>query len=55
MPTRAGVFVNWVPVNCTWREVPEYAVIREPNKFGRPLVWLDSRQEIRCFIPGTGT
>jgi len=44
----------WVPVNGTWREVPEDAVIKEPNKFGRPLVWLDSRQDIRCFIPGTG-
>ena len=44
----------WVPVNGTWREVPDEALIKEPNKFGRPLVWLDSLQNIRCFIPGSG-
>jgi hypothetical protein len=44
----------WVPVDGTWRQVPDEAVITEPNKFGRPLVWFESRQEIRCFIPGSG-
>lgn len=44
----------WVPVNGTWIEVPEDAVITEPNKFGRPLVWLDQLQRIRCFVPGSG-
>lgn len=44
----------WVPVNGTWTEVPDEALIDEPNKFGRSLVWLDSLQNIRCFIPGAG-
>jgi len=45
----------WVPVNGTWREVPDEALLTEPNKFGRPMLWLDSLQNIRCFIPGTGS
>jgi len=44
----------WVPVNGVWTEVPEDAVITEPNKVGRPMVWLDPLQNIRCFIPGPG-
>jgi hypothetical protein len=44
----------WVPVNGTWRQVPDDAVITEPNKFGRALLWLDQSQGIRCFIPGSG-
>jgi len=45
----------WVPVNGTWREVPDEALLTEPNKFDRPMLWLDSLQNIRCFIPGTGS
>ena len=45
----------WVPVNGTWREVPDEALLTEPNKFGRPMLWLDSLRNIRCFIPGTGS
>jgi hypothetical protein len=44
----------WVPVNGAWTEVPEEAVITEPNKLGRPMLWLDPAQNIRCFIPGSG-
>jgi hypothetical protein len=44
----------WVPVNGVWTEVPDDAVITKPNKLGRPMVWLDPRQNIRCFIPGSG-
>jgi hypothetical protein len=44
-----------VPVNGTWREVPDEALLTEPNKFGRSMLWLDSLQNIRCFIPGTGS
>jgi hypothetical protein len=44
-----------VPVNGTWREVPDEALLTEPNKFGRPMLWLDSLQNIRCFVPGTGS
>jgi hypothetical protein len=44
----------WVPVNGVWTEVPEDAVITEPNKAGRPILWLDPLQNIRCFIPGSG-
>jgi hypothetical protein len=44
----------WVPVNGVWTEVPEEAVIKEPNKAGRPILWLDPLQNIRCFIPGSG-
>jgi hypothetical protein len=28
----------WVPVNGTWREVPDDAIITKPNRFGRPRV-----------------
>lgn len=44
----------WVPVNGTWTEVPDAAVLKEPNKFGRPLLWLTAHGVIRCFMPGPG-
>jgi hypothetical protein len=44
----------WVPINGVWTEVPEDAVITQPNKAGRPILWLDPLQNIRCFIPGPG-
>jgi hypothetical protein len=44
----------WVPINGVWTEVPQEAVITEPNKAGRPILWLDPLQNIRCFIPGSG-
>lgn len=44
----------WVPVNGTWTQVPDEAVITEPNKFGRSMLWLRADQNIQCFIPGSG-
>jgi len=44
----------WVPINGVWTQVPDDAVITEPNKAGRPMVWLDPLLNIRCFIPGAG-
>jgi hypothetical protein len=44
-----------------WIDVPDDAVITEPNRAGRTMVWpymavggADSpRTEIRCFMPGS--
>ena len=44
----------WVPVNGVWTEVPDDAVIAEPNKVGRAMLWLTYDQQIRCFLPGGG-
>jgi hypothetical protein len=44
----------WVPVNGVWIQVPDDAVITEPNKVGRAMVWLTTDDKIRCFIPGGG-
>jgi hypothetical protein len=39
-----------------WVEVPDEALIKEPNKVGRTMVWplygIES-VSIRCFMPGT--
>jgi hypothetical protein len=42
----------WVPVNGEWVQVPEEAVITEPNKVGHAMLWLTYDQRIRCFLPG---
>jgi hypothetical protein len=52
-----------VRIEGLWWDVPEEAVIVEPNKLGRTMVWpiyrwpLDRslRIEIRCFMPGPAT
>jgi hypothetical protein len=44
----------WVPVNGVWTQVRDDAVLTEPNRVGRPMVWLDPLQNIRCFLPGPG-
>ena len=39
-----------------WVEVPDEAVIKEPNKIERTMVWpLDGAESvsIRCFMPGS--
>jgi hypothetical protein len=39
-----------------WVEVPDEAIIKEPNKVGRTMVWpLYSSESvsIRCFMPGS--
>lgn len=46
-----------VNINGQWIEVPDEAVIVEPNKVGRTIVWTyqyDGQTRIRCFLPGAG-
>jgi hypothetical protein len=42
-----------------WVEVPDAAVITEPNRFGPAVVWPYNdrygNKQIRCFMPGAGT
>jgi hypothetical protein len=42
-----------------WINVPETALIKEPNKYGPAVVWpyrdIDGATQIRCFLPGAGT
>jgi hypothetical protein len=50
-----------VRIESQWWNVPDDAVIREPNRAGRTMVWpiyyraVNSplRIEIRCFMPGS--
>jgi hypothetical protein len=53
-----------VRIEGQWWDVPDEAVIKEPNRAGRTMVWpifyygvtnSPSRVEIRCFMPGTMT
>jgi hypothetical protein len=41
-----------------WVEVPEVAIVHEPNRFGPAVVWpyqdAAGSTQIRCFIPGAG-
>jgi hypothetical protein len=52
-------------VRDQWIVVPDDAIILAPNKFGKAIVWLQSRADlasgdltfsthITCFIPGSG-
>jgi hypothetical protein len=42
-----------------WIEVPDAAVITEPNRFGPAVAWPYNDRygntQIRCFMPGAGT
>jgi hypothetical protein len=41
-----------------WVDVPDDAVITEPNLAGRTMVWpmyRDGKQTVRCFLPGSMT
>jgi hypothetical protein len=41
-----------------WVDVPEDALITEPNRAGRTMVWPmyhDGKQTVRCFLPGSMT
>ncbi len=41
-----------------WVEVPDDAVVTEPNRAGRTMVWpmhQDGKPVVRCFIPGSMT
>jgi len=52
-----------VRIEGQWWDVPDEAVIKEPNRAGRTMVWpiyygvtnSTVRVEIRCFMPGTMT
>ena len=51
-----------VRIKDQWWDVPDEAVVAEPNRFGRTMVWpyyrWDPRNQlevkIRCFMPGAG-
>ena len=47
-----------VRLNGNWIVVPDNAVVTEPNKYGRAVVWpymsKDGNTQIRCFMPGSG-
>lgn len=47
----------WIPVEGVMIEVPDAALLTQPNRFGRPMKWLfmeNGKKAIRCFIPGAG-
>ncbi|MET4624267.1 hypothetical protein ABIB83_001278 [Bradyrhizobium sp. I1.8.5] len=47
-----------VRVDKEWVDVPDDAVITEPNRYGRTIVWPTKGTlgtSIRCFMPGTMT
>jgi hypothetical protein len=48
-----------VRIQGEWIEVPDAAVITEPNRFGPTVVWPYNDRygntQIRCFMPGAGT
>jgi len=48
-----------VRLNGQWIDVPDAAVVTEPNKFGPAVVWpfqdMLGKTQIRCFMPGAGT
>ena len=47
-----------VRLDNKWVNVPDEAVITEPNRAGRTMVWpirFDEQISIRCFMPGSMT
>ena len=46
-------------LDANWIDVPDEALITEPNLFGRTMVWPVRREDqsivIRCFMPGSMT
>ena len=41
-----------------WVDVPDNALVTEPNRFGSAVVWPyeeAGKTQIRCFMPGAGT
>jgi hypothetical protein len=42
-----------------WLAVPDAALVIEPNRYGRAVVWpyqdASGATQIRCFMPGAGT
>lgn len=47
-----------VRIDGEWTDVPGDAVITEPNRYGRAVVWpykdASGATQIRCFMPGAG-
>jgi hypothetical protein len=48
-----------VRIDGQWIDVPDAALVSEPNRFGRAVVWPYRDEEtgatqIRCFLPGAG-
>jgi hypothetical protein len=47
-----------VHIDDEWVEVPDEAVLTQPNKIGRTIVWkhyIDGHPKVRCFMPGSMT
>jgi len=48
-----------VRLDGRWIEVPEAALVTEPNRFGPAVVWpyrdSDGATQIRCFLPGAAS
>lgn len=48
-----------VYINGNWMDVPDDAVLEQPNMYGRTMVWtglyVDGKIQIRCFMPGMMT
>jgi hypothetical protein len=48
-----------VRLDGKWVAVPNSAVVTEPNRYGRAVVWpyqdVSGVTQIRCFMPGAGT
>ena len=48
-----------VRINGQWYDVPDEAVLEQPNKLGPAVVWptqtASGKVQIRCFIAGAGT
>jgi hypothetical protein len=48
-----------VRIDGVWYVVPDDALITEPNRYGKAVVWpyvdSDGKTQIRCFMPGAGT
>jgi hypothetical protein len=45
-----------VRLDGEWIEVPDDAVVTEPNRYGRTMVWpiqSPTGKSIRCFMPGS--
>jgi len=57
--TRGGHYR--VRLGHSWIDVPENALVTQPNLYGRAMVWPENLPEvlggvgIRCFMPGSGT
>jgi len=45
-----------VRIEGEWVTVPEGAVVKQPNRIGRTMVWkhyIDGHPRVRCFMPGS--